>query len=284
LGYSVVTEYPSILIVAILCVYIIYYLYKSRAILRMGWLFLSSTVLALGLFAYNTIVFGGPLVIGYDYSTLWQTQHHTGFMSLTMPHWSAVWGITFSPFRGLLFYSPVLLLSLIGLFYWWRSKKFLPELLVVFCGFVSIFLFNSASIMWWGGFAVGPRYLLPALPFIAVPAVFTIINWKNFPLAKIIYTVLALWSLIATWGLTIAGQSYPSDTISNPLLEYAWPNWMDGNIARNLGTILKFKGIWSLVPLLLILLFLVALWIFSIKHTQNPIMLPDEVYSITPKI
>jgi hypothetical protein len=283
MGYSVVTEYPSILIVAILCVYTIYYLNKAKMILRMGWLFLSSSVLALGLFAYNTIVFGGPLVIGYDYSTLWENQHHTGFMSLTMPHLSAVWGITFSPFRGLFFYSPILLLSIIGLYYWWRSKKFLPELLVVFCSFVSIFLFNSASIMWWGGFSVGPRYLLPALPFIAIPAIFTIMSWKNIPWAKIIYVVLTLWSLTATWGLTIAGQSYPSDTISNPLLDYAWPNWLAGNIARNLGTILKLKGVWSLAPLLIILLCLAALWIYSVRHKHNPNILSDEAYSFTPK-
>jgi hypothetical protein len=37
------------------------------------------------------------------------------------------------------------------------------------------------------------------------------------------------------------------------LVEYAWPNWQDGNIARNFGTILGLQGLWSLLPLLSII-------------------------------
>jgi hypothetical protein len=61
------------------------------------------------------------------------------------------------------------------------------------------------------------------------------------------------WSLIATWGLTLAEQAFPPDTLYNPLVEYAWPNWQIGNIARNFGTVLGFPGVWSLLPLVTIL-------------------------------
>ncbi len=54
-----------------------------------------AAVIAAGWMTYNTVIFGGPLNLGYSYSELWVTQHHTGFMSLTLPSLAAFWGITF---------------------------------------------------------------------------------------------------------------------------------------------------------------------------------------------
>jgi hypothetical protein len=48
------------------------------------------------------------------------------------------------------------------------------------------------------------------------------------------------------WGLTLAGRGFPSDTLRNPLIEYALPNWIQGNIARNAGTVLHLRGVSSL--------------------------------------
>ena len=63
--------------------------------------------------------------------------------------------------------------------------------------------------------------------------------------------LLLTWSLVATWGLTLAEQAFPPDTLRNPLVEHAWPNWQTGNIARNLGMFLHLPGVVSLLPLLL---------------------------------
>ncbi len=112
-----------------------------------------------------------------------------------------------------------------------------------------MFAFNSASVMWWGGFAVGPRYLLPALPFMALPLAF-VFRRHGSPWSRVTKWLLAAWSFVATWGLTLAGQAFPSDTLRNPLVEYAWPNWLAGNIARNLGMFVKLRGVASLLPLL----------------------------------
>jgi hypothetical protein len=66
---------------------------------------------------------------------------------------------------------------------------------------------------------------------------------------------------VVTWGLTLAGQAFPSDAIQNPFTEYALVHWASGNIARNLGTILGLSGASSLIPLGLVLVLLVGLWI-----------------------
>jgi hypothetical protein len=181
-------------------------------------------------------------------------------MSLTLPHWGAIWGITFSKFRGLFVLSPLLLLAWPGFLLWWRSGEHRPEFWVALTSVGAMFLFNSSSIMWWGGFAVGPRYLLPMLPFMSLPMIFFF--RRSAPVwMDVLSIVLAAWSLIATWGLTLAEQAFPPDTLRNPLVEYAWPNWQTGNIARNLGTFLHLPGTVSLLPLLVgVTALMVALW------------------------
>jgi hypothetical protein len=262
LGLSVVTEYPSILMVGVLMLYILYILRQEGDLRLAGWAVLSGGFIALAWMAYNTAVFGGPLNLGYSQSELWTDQHGTGFMSLTLPHWDAIWGITFGAFRGLFILSPWLLLFFPGLFLWRQTRKYRPEFWVVLANVVGIFLFNASSIMWWGGFAVGPRYLLPMLPFMVLPVAFVIDRWGNKAWFRVILVLFLIWSFLATWGLTLADQAFPSDSIRNPLLEYAIPNWLEGNIARNLGTIAGIPGVWSLAPLVVLLIFLSALvWI-----------------------
>jgi hypothetical protein len=260
-GYSVISEYPSALVVGILFLYVLHRLRNRR---RICWMILTSALVATGWMTYNAAVFGSPLELGYSHSELWTEQHHTGFMSLTLPRWETLWGITFGAFRGLFVLSPLLLLAVPGFVLWYRSGERRPEFWVALASVVAMFLFNSSSIMWWGGFAVGPRYLLPMLPFMALPIVFAFRRWGDRMWMRGLNVALCAWSLIATWGLTLAGQAFPPDTVRNPLVEYAWPNWRMGNIARNLGMFLYFPGVISLLPLLVAVAALLAvLWFLS---------------------
>ena len=247
LGYSVVTETPSILIVGILFLYTFYRLQDRR---RIAWVMLTGALIAAGWMIYNTAVFGAPLELGYSHSELWTEQHETGFMSLTWPHWDAIWGITFGAFRGLFILSPWLLLAVPGFVLWWRSGEQRPEFWVALTSTLAMFLFNSSSIMWWGGFAIGPRYMLPMLPFMVLPIIHSWRAWSDRRQAMGLNLLLLTWSLVATWGLTLAEQAFPPDTLRNPLVEHAWPNWQTGNIARNLGMFLHLPGVVSLLPLL----------------------------------
>jgi hypothetical protein len=50
-------------------------------------------------------------------------------------------------------------------------------------------------------------------------------------------------------------------------MEYAWPNWQTGNIARNMGMFLHLPGIISLLPLLTgVVALLAALWFLSYRE------------------
>jgi hypothetical protein len=266
LAYSVVSEYPTFLIVGILSLYAGWIYFRLGKIDHLAWFAISAVMIALGWMGYNNHIFGGPFNLGYSYSELWQDQHQTGFMSLSFPTWEAIWGITFSAFRGLFFYSPILLLALPGFLMWRRSGLFRLELIVTLMCSLAMFFFNSTSAMWWGGFAVGPRYLLPGLPFLALPLVFIFqINPEKFRRSIFLWPLL-MWSAVMVWGVGLAGQSYPPDTIWNPVLDYALIHWLNGNIARNFSTIAGLSGIASLYPWLSFLVFLLGVWYFFYKR------------------
>lgn len=260
LGTAVICEYSVILVAAILFIYAGLRLYRSGVWWKIVYIALPAGLIGAGLMVYNTAVFGGPFNLGYEYSELWTAQHQTGFMSLTLPRLDAVWGITFSPFRGLFFLSPILLLCLPGFYLWLKSRRYLGEFWVSIGVIVAMFLFNTSSIMWWGGFAIGPRYFLPAVPFLALAAGIAFQAWFEYRWFQIAAGILAVWSLLVNNGLTLAGQAFPPDTIVNPIVDYALPNWLSGNIARNMGTILGLKGIASLIPLAGLLIVFVLIW------------------------
>ena len=88
-----------------------------------------------------------------------------------VPDLSVILQATVSPFRGVFLAAPALLLGVAGLVTWFRSGRMRAEwvLVVSVVGFFLAFLttFNG----WHGGWGASPRYLVPALPFLALPAV-----------------------------------------------------------------------------------------------------------------
>jgi len=269
LGYAFVTEYPVALMVAPIGVYALYGFWRRRQLAPLLWLATGGLVVAAGWMWYNITIFGGPLELGYSRSELWTDQHHTGFMSLTTPTLDAVWGITFSPFRGLFLLSPWLLLALPGFVLWRRNGSLRAEWWLALSITAAIFLFNASSSMWWGGFAVGPRYLLPLLPFGVLPIAFVLAAWGDRLWLRIVTALSLLWSLVAVWSMTLAEQAFPSDALRNPWIEHVLPNWAAGNIARNAGVIVGLEGVWSLAPLFVVLAIVAGVWYWLATRSSD---------------
>jgi hypothetical protein len=226
---------------------------------------------------YDLVSFGTLTPVGYQHSALWQDQHSVGFMSMTYPRWDSVTGLLWSEFRGLLVYAPVLLLAIPGVVLMARSKNMRAPVVVIASSAGLFFLMIAASHMWWGGFSVGPRYLLPVVPFAAIPLGVTI-SWINsmdrmrrLPgLAGVL--MLGALSGMVVWAATFAGQEYPPDSIQQPLQDYVYPLLRDGDVARNLGMAAGLNGVLSVLPLIAIVLAgVVAIGIALIRST------PDEL-------
>jgi len=103
--------------------------------------------------------------------------------------------LTISPGKGLLFYSPALILALIGARGLLRTHR---DLALGIFGFALMYTLGvSLYPIWWGGLSWGPRYMIPLLPVMmlaAAPGIAAILRW---PLrwARTALLVLALTAL-----------------------------------------------------------------------------------------
>jgi len=254
LGAGVLFEYPTALAGLPIALWAVW---RARG-LAVAFGILGAVPPLATLAASNWIAFGTPRPVGYEHSALWQEQHSTGFLSITYPHLDAIWGISFSPFRGLFFFAPVLLLAVIGAVIALREPKQRSLVIVTLASFSALFLFVASSAMWWGGFAVGPRYLVPVVPMLAIPigAVIARINASELAtrLAGLAcVATLAGVSALLVMATTFAGQNYPPDTIRRTLPNYVRPALQDGDVARNVAMIVNLSGIASLIPLTIML-------------------------------
>ena len=247
MGCTVITDYPSVFILGALFVYAVSFLRDWR---RVWPIIITGILPVISMALYNLTIFETPLPVGYKYSELYQDLHSQGLISITHPTPSALYGLTFSPFRGLFFLSPVLLLTVPGFIYWHRRSVYRAEWWVSLWSVISTFLFYSSSVMWWGGFAVGPAYLTAMIPYMALAIVFFLEHHKRSPRMWRLVIGLTAVSVLLTWAETIAGQSFP-DLNPNPLFNLSIPALIAGDIARNLGMMLKLRALLSLLPLAL---------------------------------
>lgn len=265
LGLAVITEYPAALIAAAVAVYLILRIPHKA---HLGWALAGALIPGLLWMAHNMAIFGRAVVFGYSYSTLYLDKHGTGFLSLTRPSLQALWGITFGSFRGLFYLSPILLLALPGLVLMVRRPSVRAEALVCGWAFVSFILFNGSSVMWEGGFAVGPRYLVPMLPFLVPPLLLAMERLLPGAAGRALLAVLGAWSFLAVWAQALGGQAFP-DWTPDPLFRYSLVRLAQGDVARNLGMLLGLDGLASLIPLGLIVSALIGILVRSAR-TPRP--------------
>lgn len=252
-GMAVFVEYPAILITGILTIYALILLRRDQRLAFLGGLLPAAAVVML----YDVAAYGNPFVTGYTVpSSIWKQQGRgiagTGFHLL--PEWDAISGMFVSPYRGLFYVSPLLLLALPGYVLWYRrrSREFWLFLAIPLAYYIFIAMFPY----WFGGSAVGPRYLIPMLPFLMTPIIF-VLDRAN-PWLWTLVALLTAASLFNVWIQTVGGNGYPAPTISNPLFQHSLPLVTRPDITPSIGTILLFpfgagRSLLTLLPLVAVI-------------------------------
>ncbi len=95
-------------------------------------------------------------------------------------------GLTISPSRGILVFSPVVLLAVVGGFRVWRTRlgglasiQVQDAVLLgryATLGAVAMLLTYSQYLVWWGGHGFGPRYLTDVMPLAALLFLFGLVD------------------------------------------------------------------------------------------------------------
>jgi hypothetical protein len=120
--------------------------------------------------------------------------------------WFGVSGLIAGPARGVIWYSPALLLAIPSAKLFWRQAREV----FLFCVAISLLyvLLYGKWYMWHGGYSWGPRFLAPILPFLALltgPILERIIvEGAGGTLARVGVWLLVLISVAVQWlGLLI---------------------------------------------------------------------------------
>lgn len=154
-----------------------------------------------------------------------------------LPRLDALAGITISPYRGLFWVSPVLLLALVGAWRLWRERR---ETAMLACSAViSVFflLVNASFNGWEAGFSFGPRYLLPIVPLLGL----LLLEADRVP--RSIFVVLLALSLSHN-GVAVAVDPQPSGSIADPLFSYLYPTLVTGRVPEGLVIMPQWPSSW----------------------------------------
>jgi 4-amino-4-deoxy-L-arabinose transferase-like glycosyltransferase len=299
-SYAIITEYPTALIVGCLTLYVLYHARSWYSLL----LFIGGMLPSLGIAAvYNTLCFGGPFNQGYANLAgpeAFRVGQAQGLFGVTAPHLDALWQTTFGPYRGLFLLSPFLLLAFPGFWLLFRQRIWRSET-VLWLSIVAVyFLFAISYYAWDGGYSLGPRHFIPALPFLVLPiaSVLKRRGWvRNLSVTLIGLSIVIVTLATAVYPLNdprfdapltervlplivgiqpdAAHPALPFPTIWSGFLEA--PLLTHAQLDNNWGELFGLPGIWQLLPFCIgITIVLARFWWFTRpKSVTIPQMAPN---------
>ncbi len=132
------------------------------------------------LLAYNVAAFGSPFALNTSFQNPAFKEIAPAFLGMfSWPSWFATVVITVSPWRGVFILSPVLILALACLIGRWKMETLVAERRLILACAAYFFLINICFNGFHGGFTAGPRYLIPALPFVCIPLAGAFVRWPR---------------------------------------------------------------------------------------------------------
>lgn len=276
-GMAVFSEYPM----ALVSLALFGYLMRNRFTLKTFFFFCLGGVIPGALTAwFHDAAFGSPFTTAY--TTLENTQFvkdiAPGVMGMRAPCLENLWGAFISPFEGLFYFAPWMALCLVAIpvFYAARFRKAAwPERADFAASTASVMLmtlFIASHSLWRGGWTLGPRYIVPFVPFAAL----TILHASSAfcrrapTVTRATIAGLVLLSIIVTGSCSLVSQGFHT-IFYNPLAAVTLPLLRDGFVTWSLGHLVGLRDHWPLVPLVVMIVPGLAFLLWrSSGHTSWP--------------
>ena len=219
---------------------------------------------ALPMLAFNYWAFGNPLKLAYGYAVDFPGAsghdvlglNSSGFFGITAPRFDSALSLLLAG-RGLLVLTPILIMAVVGVFMM-RRDGHRAEANTILAVALVYFLYNSGYWLPYGGGTPGPRFLIPALPFVAIGLAYA---YKRLP--------------ALTLGLAIpSGLMMLAATLTYPLLGKqgtgTWADWLtDGRLEHTVLTAFGVSNAWlAIAPFLAAILMAVVLAVRATPSTS----------------
>ncbi len=229
LGIAFVTRTSTLLILFPVLLYLLLSHIKRKTLIHFfkEVIIYAMALIPFGIFFlyYNYVRFGDVFETGY--TTIF---NHWGGEAFGTPLHVGLHGLMLSPGKGFFLYSPITILFILAVRYFYKKNK---ELTIAFLALISAYiLFYSKYVAWHGDWAWGPRYLSVITPFLIIPSgeLFESGMLKKFIHIKIlVILLLAVSILIQIAAVTVNLNKYfiknhiPSRNIPNHI--YFDPNY-----------------------------------------------------------
>lgn len=306
-GFNVLLNYLAVIIVGWLMAYGL--LSAKKRVHFLCYSFAGMAAPLIFLLWYHLVCFGSPTATANTYQLdMFRSDGALLFGMLGLPKPKVLYDLLFSPYRGIFFSSPVLLLAPLGLFLTGRDKQRRPEALICTAIFASYWVLNSAFIEWHAGWTLGARYLVPALPFLCLPLApaFILLPRMACGFGAVSMAIMLLGTAVdplvpstvsyplgyharilsQTEKLERNGVRFDGPLSASPIgMHESWDfpsasltldqrKWQ----SFNLGEFLWQGSFWSLAPLAMILSFgLIGVWRILGQTEKNSRMVPSEI-------
>lgn len=262
-GLAVISEFPAVFPVLVFGIGL-FFTDKRERNSRIYFYIFGGLPFVIALMLYNYALFGSPFSMSYAYESFpeWAEVAGQGVFGIGVPSLANLYLLLFSPSRGLFFYSPILILSVVNFF---RSKerRTLRHRVKIAAIFVSILLLSGHGAA-HGGWGFGARYLIFIVPLLL----------DSFFDGEI-YESSNIWQGFL-FGLSFLFCTIPALTFPFAPPEFQFPHndfWAsflisEGWTTPNLLNVFGFSAtLWTLIPVFVLLI--IALY-FVYENMRRP--------------
>jgi hypothetical protein len=240
ISLAILVDYVNAILVPVILGYLFYTSRREarQVIIKELGGFVLGAIVSFGVIgAYNYTNFGSPFLTS-------EGLYLGGgvFASFSEP---LDWGLLlnlFTPYRGLFFYSPILILGVIGFYKMLESDHHSIDGVFLLSLFLGILFPYSKWYTLDAGLSYGPRFIIPAIPFLLIPTGFVLDNYIKgrqkvqesrrrrgriiISVAYILYAIGVVTNGIAALTSALAGTE--ASWLRSPFLDSTLPAFQSG--------------------------------------------------------